>query len=80
MKSQKFGITSLLILTNCHTDSKDDNGATLAKYLNFSLRNFNKKPRKEWDLEDFERALKQIETYGDFVLNELKFHLEEKEN
>lgn len=61
-------------------DSKDDNGATLAKYLNFSLRNFNKKPRKEWDLEDFERALKQIETYGDFVLNELKFHLKEKEN
>lgn len=58
-------------------DKKDDNGATLAKYFNMSLRLFNNKKRKDWDLDDYERALKQIETYNEFILSELKYHLKE---
>lgn len=60
-------------------DKQDDNGATLGKYFNMSLRNFNRKSRKEWDLDDYERALKQIETYGDYIFNELKHYLKVKE-
>ncbi len=56
-------------------DIKDDNGATLAKYFNMSLLNFNKKQRKDWDLDDYERALKQVETYSEFVVNSLKHYL-----
>jgi superfamily II DNA or RNA helicase len=58
--------------------TKDDNGATLAKYLNMALLKFNKKNRKDWDLDDYERAIKQVETYTDFVVKELKHYLKEK--
>ncbi|KXY70694.1 DEAD/DEAH box helicase family protein [Bacillus sp. FSL W7-1294] len=56
---------------------KDDNGATLAKYFNMSLLLFNNKKRKDWDLDDYERALKQIETYSEFIMSELKHYLKE---
>ncbi|MFO1442689.1 DEAD/DEAH box helicase family protein [Bacillus sp. Bva_UNVM-123] len=58
-------------------DYKDDNGATLGKYFNMSLLKFNKKNRKDWDLDDYERAIKQVETYSDFIVNELKYYLKE---
>ncbi|MBY0036903.1 DEAD/DEAH box helicase family protein [Bacillus cereus] len=59
-------------------DNKDNNGATLAKYLNMSLRNFNRKNRKEWELDDYERAIKQVDTYSEYVVQTLKHHFKEK--
>lgn len=59
-------------------DEKDDNGATLAKFLNMSLRTFNKKNRKDWDLDDYERSIKQVDTYAEFAVEALKPHFKEK--
>ena len=54
--------------------ANDDNGATLGKYFNASLKKYMDKPRGEWDISEYERAIKRtgfIEEYLRSSLSDL---------
>ena len=53
----------------------DNNGATLGKYFNQSLRLFINKSRKDWSISEYERAVKQLESIEKFVRGSLKSYL-----
>ncbi|MEB5968958.1 DEAD/DEAH box helicase [Enterococcus gallinarum] len=57
-----------------YTDS-DNNGATLGKYFNNSLRLFIDKPRGEWSITEYERAIKHLESIEKYVRSSLNSHL-----
>lgn len=55
--------------------SSDDNGATLGKYFNNTLKLFIDKPRDKWSMTDYNRATKHLETIEKFVRNALDSYL-----
>ena len=54
---------------------EDNNGATLAKYFNNSLRLFINKPRDQWSISEYERAVKQLESIENYIRSSLKSYL-----
>lgn len=55
--------------------SDDNNGATLAKYFNNSLRLFINKPRGQWSISEYERAVKQLESIEKYIRSSLDSYL-----
>jgi superfamily II DNA or RNA helicase len=56
-------------------NDSDNNGATLAKYFNNSLRLFINKPRGKWSITEYERAVKQLESIEKYVRSSLNSYL-----
>jgi len=57
---------------------EDNNGATLAKYFNNSLRLFINKSREKWSISEYERAVKQLDSIEKYVRSSLTSYLPEK--
>ncbi|MFS1079301.1 DEAD/DEAH box helicase [Enterococcus casseliflavus] len=57
---------------------EDNNGATLAKYFNNSLRLFINKSREKWSISEYERAVKQLDSIEKYVRSSLSSYLPEK--
>ncbi|EMF0074949.1 DEAD/DEAH box helicase family protein [Enterococcus hirae] len=61
---------------NCKPYSNlDNNGAVLGKYINTSLKNFINKPRKNWSMSEYERALKQLDSLEKYIRGSLDSYL-----
>ena len=56
--------------------SNDDNGATLGKFFNASLKKYVDKPRGEWDISEYERAIKRTEFLESYLRSSLSDLLE----
>ena len=53
-----------------------ENGACLAYYFNRYLMDLIGKSRKEWEIEDYERAIKEIDIHKDFIHSTLSKQFE----
>ena len=60
-------------------DNGDNNGVTLAKYFNVTLKRFINKPREDWMIEEFERAIKHTESIEKYIRSSLTTYLKRKE-